>query len=365
MGRRRELDRRSALVLSPLARSTAVASRPRSTGTARYAPARCRARNPVAVAGVVLVGCPHGSTSGARGLRRADTPASGARRAGRARRARRRRDPQHVRRGRVDRRDLVRPGRADADAVIAAQIQRFAGTGSALGVEALLLRPAPGPARPAARGRFHARAGRGPARRRDRGPRARRATAPGRGAAGGRRRDRVSTRSCGCTTRCSAETTPPWAGPCWPVSRAGPARSRPWSPWPGETPISAGRVEFHHGTDFASLWGGGTLPAWRGRGVFRSLVAHRAALAAARGLPLPAGRRLPGQPADPQAPRLRRARHHDPVHPPGRSRLTSAAPPGPHPVRRRTPSPSRSETRCRRDHRPSPAATRATPPPWR
>jgi GNAT superfamily N-acetyltransferase len=51
----------------------------------------------------------------------------------------------------------------------------------------------------------------------------------------------------------------------------------------GQTPISAGRVEFHAGTDFASLWGGGTLPGWRGRGVFRSLVAHRAALAAARG----------------------------------------------------------------------------------
>jgi GNAT superfamily N-acetyltransferase len=48
-------------------------------------------------------------------------------------------------------------------------------------------------------------------------------------------------------------------------------------------PISAGRVEFHLGTEFASLWGGGTLAAWRGRGVFRSLVAHRAALAAATG----------------------------------------------------------------------------------
>ena len=51
----------------------------------------------------------------------------------------------------------------------------------------------------------------------------------------------------------------------------------------GDTPIAAGRVEFNVGTDFASLWGGGTLAAWRGRGVFRSLVAHRAALAAARG----------------------------------------------------------------------------------
>ncbi|MGH3546785.1 MAG: GNAT family N-acetyltransferase [Pseudonocardiaceae bacterium] len=51
----------------------------------------------------------------------------------------------------------------------------------------------------------------------------------------------------------------------------------------GATPIAAGRVEFHPGTDFASLWGGGTLPTWRGRGVFRSLVARRAASASARG----------------------------------------------------------------------------------
>lgn len=49
------------------------------------------------------------------------------------------------------------------------------------------------------------------------------------------------------------------------------------------TPISAARAEFHQGTGFASLWGGGTLPTWRGRGVFRSLVAYRAALARARG----------------------------------------------------------------------------------
>jgi ribosomal protein S18 acetylase RimI-like enzyme len=47
-------------------------------------------------------------------------------------------------------------------------------------------------------------------------------------------------------------------------------------------PVAAARAEFHDGTDFASLWGGGTLPAWRGRGIFRALVARRAALAAAR-----------------------------------------------------------------------------------
>ena len=84
----------------------------------------------------------------------------------------------------------------------------------------------------------------------------------------------------------------------------------------GDTPVCAGRVELHPGTDFASLWGGGTLAAWRGRGVFRALVAHRAALAVGQGLSLPAGRRLAGEPADPPAPRLRRARRHDAVPPP-------------------------------------------------
>jgi GNAT superfamily N-acetyltransferase len=53
--------------------------------------------------------------------------------------------------------------------------------------------------------------------------------------------------------------------------------------WAGEVAVSAGRVEFHEGTDFASLWGGGTLPTWRGRGVFRALVGHRAVLARDRG----------------------------------------------------------------------------------
>ena len=47
--------------------------------------------------------------------------------------------------------------------------------------------------------------------------------------------------------------------------------------------VAAGRVEFHPGTDFASLWGGGTLAKWRGRGIFRALVAYRAKLAADRG----------------------------------------------------------------------------------
>jgi GNAT superfamily N-acetyltransferase len=42
-------------------------------------------------------------------------------------------------------------------------------------------------------------------------------------------------------------------------------------------------MEFHRGTEFASLWGGGTVRAFRGRGIYRALVAHRARLAAERG----------------------------------------------------------------------------------
>jgi GNAT superfamily N-acetyltransferase len=51
----------------------------------------------------------------------------------------------------------------------------------------------------------------------------------------------------------------------------------------GAEPVSAARIEFVPGSEFAGLWGGGTLPQWRGRGVYRSLVAYRAALAAERG----------------------------------------------------------------------------------
>ena len=47
--------------------------------------------------------------------------------------------------------------------------------------------------------------------------------------------------------------------------------------------VSAGWVRFQRGTEFATLWGGGTLPAWRGRGIYRALVAYRAGRAAARG----------------------------------------------------------------------------------
>jgi GNAT superfamily N-acetyltransferase len=46
---------------------------------------------------------------------------------------------------------------------------------------------------------------------------------------------------------------------------------------------SAAWVRFVPGTEFATLWGGATLPEWRGRGIYRALVAYRAALATSRG----------------------------------------------------------------------------------
>jgi GNAT superfamily N-acetyltransferase len=51
----------------------------------------------------------------------------------------------------------------------------------------------------------------------------------------------------------------------------------------GELLVCAARVVFEGGTPFATLWGGGTLPEWRGRGIYRAVVAYRAQLAAARG----------------------------------------------------------------------------------
>jgi GNAT superfamily N-acetyltransferase len=47
--------------------------------------------------------------------------------------------------------------------------------------------------------------------------------------------------------------------------------------------VCAAWVRFPSRTKFATLWGGATLAAWRGRGIYRALVAHRAKLAAERG----------------------------------------------------------------------------------
>ncbi|ADD44376.1 GNAT family N-acetyltransferase [Stackebrandtia nassauensis] len=47
--------------------------------------------------------------------------------------------------------------------------------------------------------------------------------------------------------------------------------------------VCAAWIRCHKGTEFASLWGGSTLPGWRGKGIYRALVARRAQLAVARG----------------------------------------------------------------------------------
>src|SRR5690349_8729438 len=51
----------------------------------------------------------------------------------------------------------------------------------------------------------------------------------------------------------------------------------------GDVPISSARMDLIPGTSFAGLWGGGTLEQWRGKGIYRALVAHRARRAAELG----------------------------------------------------------------------------------
>ncbi len=51
----------------------------------------------------------------------------------------------------------------------------------------------------------------------------------------------------------------------------------------GDVPVAASRAEFLPHRDFAGLWGGSTLPEWRGQGIFRAMVARRAHDAQRRG----------------------------------------------------------------------------------
>ncbi|MGL5928017.1 MAG: GNAT family N-acetyltransferase [Dermatophilaceae bacterium] len=47
--------------------------------------------------------------------------------------------------------------------------------------------------------------------------------------------------------------------------------------------VSCGRLEPVPGTPFAGIWGGATLPEWRGRGIYRALTSARARSALAMG----------------------------------------------------------------------------------
>jgi GNAT superfamily N-acetyltransferase len=51
----------------------------------------------------------------------------------------------------------------------------------------------------------------------------------------------------------------------------------------GDAPVCGARLELCPGTEFAGLWGGGTVKEWRGKGIYRALIAHRARLARSAG----------------------------------------------------------------------------------
>jgi ribosomal protein S18 acetylase RimI-like enzyme len=57
-----------------------------------------------------------------------------------------------------------------------------------------------------------------------------------------------------------------------------------WVAEAGGRVVAGGRLTPVEGTDFAGIWGGSTLPDFRGRGIYRALVAARARSAVARGI---------------------------------------------------------------------------------
>jgi GNAT superfamily N-acetyltransferase len=67
------------------------------------------------------------------------------------------------------------------------------------------------------------------------------------------------------------------------MSRLGDREQRLYVAYENGEPIAAGHLEFNADRPFAGLWGGGTAPAHRGRGVYRALVAARTAEARRRG----------------------------------------------------------------------------------
>lgn len=57
--------------------------------------------------------------------------------------------------------------------------------------------------------------------------------------------------------------------------------------WAAETDgriVSAGRIDPNAGTAFAGIWGGATLPEYRGRGIYRALTAARVRSVMSRGV---------------------------------------------------------------------------------
>jgi GNAT superfamily N-acetyltransferase len=52
----------------------------------------------------------------------------------------------------------------------------------------------------------------------------------------------------------------------------------------GTRVVCSGRLSRVEGTEFAGIWGGSTLPEWRGQGIYRALTAARARAALAEGV---------------------------------------------------------------------------------
>ena len=61
-------------------------------------------------------------------------------------------------------------------------------------------------------------------------------------------------------------------------------------------PACSAWIRYHPGTQFASLWGGSTLPAYRGRGLYTAVLSIRQEAGARP--PLPDHRCQPDEPAD-------------------------------------------------------------------
>jgi len=70
-----------------------------------------------------------------------------------------------------------------------------------------------------------------------------------------------------------------WLVDLWKERDADPESLRIFLAEAGDVTVSAGWVRFPSGTEFATLWGGATLTEWRGRGIYRALVAERTRLA--------------------------------------------------------------------------------------
>ncbi|HVK25869.1 MAG TPA: GNAT family N-acetyltransferase, partial [Actinokineospora sp.] len=85
-----------------------------------------------------------------------------------------------------------------------------------------------------------------------------------------------------------------WPGTRWITLRVGEEmRARPdlvqgcLDEESGDGPVlCASWLRLVEGSGFGGLWGGATHPDWRGRGLYRATVAHRARLALAAGYPL-------------------------------------------------------------------------------